>query len=51
MLSIATIKIEHHSRDSALFSPLAKLMSKINWRILNIEYPSTDEMSVKFYGK
>lgn len=39
---------KHHSKDSALFSPLAKLMSKINWKILNIEYPSDDEMLFNF---
>ena len=39
---------KQHSKDSALFSPLAKLMSKINWRILNIEYPSSDEMLLNF---
>lgn len=37
-----------NSRDSALFSPLAKLMSQINWRILNIEYPSNDEILMNF---
>ncbi|MBK8945056.1 MAG: hypothetical protein IPM32_07245 [Ignavibacteriae bacterium] len=35
-------------KDSALFSPLAKLMSKINWHILNLEYPSDDEMLFHF---
>ena len=39
---------KQHSRDTALFSPLAKLMSKINWRILNIEYPSSEEMLLNF---
>ncbi|MCW8849505.1 MAG: hypothetical protein OQJ81_05940 [Melioribacteraceae bacterium] len=39
---------KQHSKDSALFSPLAKLMSKINWRILNIEYPSSEEMLLNF---
>ncbi len=39
---------KHHSKDSALFSPLARLMSKINWKILNIEYPSNDEMLFNF---
>jgi hypothetical protein len=39
---------KHHSKDSAMFSPLAKLMSKINWRILNIEFPSDDEMLFNF---
>jgi len=39
---------KHHSKDSALFSPLAQLMSKINWRILNIEFPSEDEMLFNF---
>jgi hypothetical protein len=38
----------HHSRDSALFSPLAKLMSKLNWKILNIDYPSNDEILFNF---
>lgn len=35
-------------KDSALFSPLAKLMSQINWKILNLEYPSDDEMLFHF---
>jgi len=39
---------KHHSKDSALFSPLAKIMSKINWKILNIDYPSKDEISFNF---
>lgn len=39
---------KHHSKDSALFSPLAKLLSKINWKILNIEFPSNDEMLFNF---
>lgn len=39
---------KQNSRDSALFSPLAKLMSKINWEILNIEYPSSEEMLLNF---
>lgn len=39
---------KQNAKDSALFSPLAKLMSKINWRILNIEYPSDDEMLMHF---
>lgn len=39
---------KQHSRDTALFSPLAKLMSKINWTIKNIEYPSSDEMLLNF---
>lgn len=37
-----------HSRDSALFSPLARLMSQINWKILNIEYPSKEEILLNF---
>ena len=36
------------SKDTALFSPLAKLLSKINWKILNIEYPSDDEILFNF---
>ena len=39
---------KQHAKDSALFSPLAKLMSKINWKILGIEYPSHDEMLFHF---
>lgn len=39
---------KQNSKDSALFSPLAKLMSKINWRILNIEYPSNYEILINF---
>jgi len=39
---------KNNSKDSVLFSPLAKLMSKINWRILSIEYPSNDEMLFHF---
>ena len=38
----------HPSKDSALFSPIARLMSKINWRILNVEYPSDEEMLLNF---
>jgi len=38
----------HNSKDSALFSPLAKLLAKINWRILNIEYPSDNEILFSF---
>lgn len=39
---------KNHSRDSALFSPLAKVLSKINWKILNIEYPTNDEILFHF---
>ncbi|MCB0748089.1 MAG: hypothetical protein KDC90_11565 [Ignavibacteriae bacterium] len=35
-------------KDSALFSPLAKLLSKINWNILAIEYPSEEEILLHF---
>lgn len=41
-------KDKHNSKDSALFSPLAKLLSKINWRILNIDYPNNEEMFFNF---
>ncbi len=36
------------NKDSALFSPLAKLMSKINWRIISVQYPSQDEILLHF---
>lgn len=36
------------SKDSALFSPLARLLSKINWRIINIQYPSADQILLNF---
>ena len=39
---------KNNAKDSALFSPLAKLMSKINWQILSIEYPSNEEMLFHF---
>ncbi len=39
---------KHRSRDAALFSPLAKLLSKINWTILNVEYLSNDEVFFHF---
>jgi len=39
---------DRQKKDSALFSPLAKLMSKINWHILNLEYPSEEEMLIHF---
>lgn len=39
---------KHSRKDSALFSPLAKLLSKINWKILNIEYPTNDEILFHF---
>ena len=39
---------KHNSKDSALFSPLAKLLAQINWKILNIEFPSEDEMLFNF---
>jgi hypothetical protein len=39
---------KHNSKDSALFSPLAKLLSKINWKILNVEYPSNEEILFHF---
>jgi len=35
---------KHQSKDSALFSPLAKLMAKINWKILSVQYQSDDEI-------
>ncbi len=41
-------KEKQNSKDSALFSPLAKLLSKINWKILNIEYPTNDEILFHF---
>lgn len=34
----------HHSKDSALLSPLVKLMSKINWKILSVQSTSKDEL-------
>ena len=37
-----TLKIQHY------FLLLAKLLSNINWKILNIEYPSNDEMLFHF---
>lgn len=39
---------KQNRKDSALFSPLAKLLSKINWKILNIEYPTNDEILFHF---
>ena len=39
---------KQNSKDSALFSPLAKLLSKINWKILKIEYPSEDQILFNF---
>jgi hypothetical protein len=39
---------QNKRKDSALFSPLAKLLSKINWHILKIEYPSEDEVFFNF---
>lgn len=33
-----------HAKDSALFSPLAKLLSQLNWRIINLQYSGEDEM-------
>jgi len=39
---------KNHSKDSALFSPLAKMLSKINWKILSIEYPTNDEILLHF---
>jgi hypothetical protein len=39
---------KQNSRDSALFSPLAKLLSQINWHILSVEYPSEDAMDFNF---
>jgi len=39
---------KNHTRDSALFSPLAKLLSKINWQIINISYPSRDQIRLNF---
>lgn len=39
---------KQNRKDSALFSPQAKLLSKINWKILNIEYPSKDEILFHF---
>lgn len=41
-------KEKQNSKDSALFSPLAKLLSNINWKILNIEYPTNDEILFHF---
>ncbi len=35
-------------KDSALFSPIAKLLSKLNWHIKKIEYPSADEVFFDF---
>jgi hypothetical protein len=39
---------KQNRKDSVLFSPLAKLLSKINWKILNIEYPTNDEILFNF---
>jgi len=36
------------SKDSALFSPLARLLSKINWQINNVQYPSADQILINF---
>ncbi len=38
----------HRSKDSALFSPLAKLMSKMNWKILSVQFTSEDELLFHF---
>lgn len=49
--SYGVYKNEHEknsNKDSALFSALAKLMSKINWKILNVEYLSKDKMLLNF---
>lgn len=37
-----------NSKDSAMFSPFAKLMSKINWKILNIEYLEENKILFNF---
>ncbi|MEE9432526.1 MAG: hypothetical protein V3V16_15880 [Melioribacteraceae bacterium] len=34
--------------DSARFSPLATLLSKINWQIINVSYPSRSEIKLHF---
>ena len=39
---------KNNSKDSVLISPLARLLSKINWEILKIEYPSNDEIMLNF---
>jgi hypothetical protein len=39
---------KNQSKDSAFLSPLARLLSKINWKLLNIEYPSDDEVLFNF---
>ncbi len=39
---------KNRSKDSALFSPLARLLSKINWRIINVQYPSNDQILINF---
>jgi hypothetical protein len=39
---------KNNSKDSALISPLARLLSKINWEIIKIEYPSNDEILLNF---
>ena len=36
------------TKDSALFSPLARLLSKIKWQIINIQYPSADQILLNF---
>ncbi len=39
---------KNHPRDSALFSPLARLLSKINWQIINVSYPTRDQIRLNF---
>jgi hypothetical protein len=39
---------KHNSKDSALISPLARLLSRINWQIIKIEYPSNEEILLNF---
>jgi len=34
--------------DSARFSPLATLLSKINWQIINVSYPSKGQIKLHF---
>lgn len=39
---------KNNSKDSARISPLARLLSQINWQIIKIEYPSKDEILLNF---
>ena len=39
---------KNHQKDSALFSPLARLLSKINWQIINVSYPSKNQVKLNF---